>query len=106
MTSAVIGDAGARGYNPEWSPTGTRFLFERASQIWISSAPDRRRRKVTSTPFHLTPGWSPDESKLVYASADSGNEEIWTVNSADGSGATQLTPDSDGENYTPNWSRH
>ena len=96
------------GYNPEWSPTGTRFLFERASQIWISSVPDTSatRQVTSSAEFHFTPGWSPDESKLVYASSVSGNEEIWTIHSADGSGATQLTPDSDGENYTPNWSRH
>jgi Tol biopolymer transport system component len=96
------------GYNPEWSPTGTRFLFERASQIWISSVPDTSgtRQVTSSAEFHFTPSWSPDESKIVYASSISGDEEIWTVSSADGSGATQLTPDSDGENYTPNWSRH
>jgi Tol biopolymer transport system component len=96
------------GYNPEWSPSGTRFLFERASQIWISSVPDTSgtRQATSSAEFHFTPGWSPDESKIVYASSISGNEELWTVSSTDGTGATQLTPDGDGENYTPNWTRH
>jgi Tol biopolymer transport system component len=96
------------GYNPEWSPSGTRFLFERASQIWISSAPDTSgtRQVTSSAEFHFTPSWSPDESKIVYASSISGSEELWTASSADGSAATQLTPDSDGENYTPNWTRH
>ena len=96
------------GYNPEWSPTGSRFMFLRASQVWISSAPDTSgtRQVTSSAEFHFTPGWSPDESKVVYASSISGSEELWTVRTADGGGATQLTPDSDGENYTPNWTRH
>ena len=96
------------GYNPEWSPTGSRFLFERASQIWISAVTDTSatRRLTSSSEFHFTPSWSPDESKIVYASSISGSEELWTVNTVDGTGVTQLTPDSDGENYTPNWTRH
>jgi Tol biopolymer transport system component len=96
------------GYNPEWSPTGTRFLFERASQIWISeSATGASVRQVTTDAnFHFTPSWSPDESKVVFASSRSGNEELWTVSSADGANAAQLTADSDGESWTPNWSRH
>ncbi|MBA2685141.1 MAG: PD40 domain-containing protein [Gemmatimonadaceae bacterium] len=96
------------GYVPEWSPTGTRFLFERASQIWIANAGDplSARQLTSSREFHFTPGWLPDETKIVYASSISGNEEIWSVSSADGSGATQLTPDTDGENYYPKWSVH
>jgi Tol biopolymer transport system component len=96
------------GFNPEWSPSGSRFLFERASQIWISSVDDTSgtRQLTSSSEFHFTPGWSPDESRIVYASSISGSEEIWTVNSTDGTGATQLTPNSDGESYYPNWSRH
>ena len=96
------------GYNPEWSPSGTGFLFLRASQIWISSTTDGSsvRQLTTDANLHLTPGWSPDESKVVFASSVSGNEEIWTVNAADGAGATQLTPDAQGESWTPTWTRH
>jgi Tol biopolymer transport system component len=96
------------GYNPEWSPSGTRFLFLRASQIWIAeSAEASSVREVTADPFfHFTPGWSPDESKLLYATSTTSNEEIWTIASADGDNATQLTADADGNNFTPNWTRH
>ena len=96
------------GFNPEWSPSGTRFLFLRASQIWISeSASASSVRQVTADAFfHLTPGWSPDENKLVYATSTTSNEEIWTIKSADGDSATQLTADADGNNFTPNWTRH
>jgi len=96
------------GYNPEWSPTGTRFQFERGSQIWISSVADTSgTRQLTSNgEFHFTPSWSPDESKIVFASSVSGSEELWTVNTADGSGARQLTSNGNGENYYPNWTRH
>lgn len=96
------------GYNPEWSPTGSHFLFERASQIYIASPGNASsaRQLTSSSEFHFTPGWSPDESKIVYASSISGFEELWTVSSVDGSGAAQLTPDANGESYYPNWSRH
>jgi Tol biopolymer transport system component len=95
------------GYNPEWSPSGTRFLFLRGSQIWISESPGASSvREVTADAFfHLTPGWSPDESRLVYATSITSNEEIWTINSADGDNATQLTADTDGDNFTPSWTR-
>jgi len=96
------------GYDPEWSPSGTRFLFLRGSQIWISeNAGASSVRQVTADVFlHFTPGWSPDESKLTYSTSTTSNEEIWTINSADGDSATQLTPDSDGDNFTPSWTRH
>jgi hypothetical protein len=42
----------------------------------------------------------------VYATSSTSNEEIWTINSADGDGATQLTADADGNNFTPSWTRH
>jgi Periplasmic component of the Tol biopolymer transport system len=96
------------GFNPEWSPSGTRFLFLRASQIWISESADASliRQVTADTFFHLTPGWSPDEGKLVYAASTTSNEEIWTIKSADGDSAVQLTADADGDNFTPNWTRH
>jgi Tol biopolymer transport system component len=96
------------GSNPEWSPSGSRFLFERGSQIWISeNTTGSSVRQVTfDEGFHLTPGWSPDESTLVYAASNTANEEIWSAKSADGSAVTQLTLDSDGDNFTPNWTRH
>ena len=64
------------------------------------------RQLTTDANLHLTPGWSPDASEVVFASSTSGSEEIWTVNAADGSGATQLTPDDQGQSWTPNWTRH
>lgn len=96
------------GYNPEWSPSGTGFLFLRDSQIFISSTTDGSsvRQLTTDANLHLTPGWSPDESKVVFASSVSGNEEIWIVNAAGGGGVTQLTPDDQGESWTPSWTRH
>jgi Tol biopolymer transport system component len=43
--------------------------------------------------------WSPDGSKIVYFSNDSGNLDIWMMNS-DGTGKEQLTTNS-GEDYWP-----
>jgi Tol biopolymer transport system component len=96
------------GYNPEWSPSGSRFLFQRGSQIWISddATGSSVRQVTTDANLHLTPGWSSDESKLIFASAPVLNEEIFTVASAGGTAPVALTLDADGDNFTPNWTRH
>jgi Tol biopolymer transport system component len=96
------------GYDPEWSPSGSRFLFLRGSQIWISddATGTSVRQVTTDANLHLTPGWSPDESKLIFASAPVLDEEIFTVASAGGTAPVALTLEADGDNFTPSWTRH
>jgi len=51
--------------------------------------------------------WSPDGSKIVYWSSESGSEDIYTIN-ADGTGKTQLTAEASNENspvFSPDGSK-
>jgi Tol biopolymer transport system component len=96
------------GSDPHWSPSGSRFLYKQSGQIWVYNVSDTptAAQITTQAGFYFTPGWSIDESKITYANTTNDHEEIWAVSSADGSGATQLTPDDQGDSYYPSWTRH
>lgn len=96
------------GSNPEWSPSGSKFLFKRDGQVYVSTTADGSSvHEITSdSAFHFQPRWSPDESRIAFATTRSGSEEIWTVSATDGGGAIQLTPDAQGESFYPSWTRH
>jgi TolB protein len=50
-----------------------------------------------------SPDWSPDGSKIVYESNESGAFHVWVMNS-NGSGQTQLTAANGFEDFQPSWS--
>lgn len=81
------------GFDPAWSPSGSKFLFKRDGQIYISDTPDGSSvRQLTSflSSFY-TPSWSPDERTIIFTSFVSGYEAIWAINADDGTGLHQLT---------------
>lgn len=108
------------GITPFMSPDGQQIAFSGIQpgaghpEIWVMDATGAHSRRLTFTPAvpageqtgSVHPTWSPDGSHLVYASAASGQWQIWVMN-ADGSQQTQLThgngadfPDSN----VPDWS--
>jgi Tol biopolymer transport system component len=97
------------GLQPEWAPSGTKFLYKTTYATWIALTPD-----ASSTAFlfsdaeqrHYTPTWSPDESRLAYSLRADSHEEIWTMSATDGGDARQLTTVDQGNNSYPTWSRH
>jgi TolB protein len=50
-------------------------------------------RLTTSPGIDATPDWSPDGTRIVFASTRDGNSEIYVMN-ADGSGQTRITVNS------------
>lgn len=102
------------GAKPEWSPSGTQFLFDCGPDVSVSRTHDAT---VVDTIGHglnvlfgysIPPKWSPDERRFAYVRSSSGlgPVEIWTASTADGTGAVQLTADTNGRNWAPDWSRH
>ena len=96
------------GYAAKWSPTGSRFLFERNGRLYVSDTRTGStvRQLTTTRNDFVYAHWSSDESKIVFPGGSSDRIEIWTINSADGRDSTQLTRESDGDSYSPTWSRH
>jgi TolB protein len=101
--------------SPAWSPDGTRIAFNKnpseepsITKIYVMKA---ARASATNRPQRLTnsglgveegpPAWSPNGTRIAFASDQSGDFELYTIR-ADGSGQIQLTNSSGGG--SPAWS--
>lgn len=76
----------ARGYDPAWSPDGTRIAYVRQTfhgsrpHIWIMAADGTDKMQVTQTrSFDASPDWSPDGSTLVYSRSGQRRVELRTI---------------------------
>jgi len=100
--------------NPSWSPDGTRIAFERGPfgdrQIDVMNVDGTGETPLTADPQcsvpcqidNLDPAWSPDGTKIVFASTRDGNYELYVLN-ANGTGVTRLTDDP-ANDFGPSWS--
>jgi Tol biopolymer transport system component len=99
----------------DWSPDGSRIVFDRTFEcadplivcdaIWVVSADGSGERRLTpQTPGTggLSPTWSPDGGRIAYAlhNDHSDSSDLYTMN-ADGSGKRRLTHSGDAEE--PAW---
>ena len=93
------------GYNPTWSPDGTRIAFASSrsgitSAIYVMSADGSDVRQLTNDPGgDYTPWWSPDGSKIAFQRGVSGGGIICLIR-PDGTEFAQVTL----FGQTPSWS--
>lgn len=106
---------------PAWSFDGEQIAFASSRtgkfEIWVMDADGGNELQLTRLPADAdemsqarwsngVPSWSPDNSRIAFSSARSGQTEIWAMN-ADGGDQLQLTTtpgaDSQGSN-APSWS--
>ena len=109
---------------PVWSPNGRKIAWAHAEQfdadgnaldeqIWVMNANGSDKHPLTtdSRPKDQVPDWSPDGSKIAFASGGFGDGQIWVIN-ADGSNQHQLTgcgpadpyPCAKGDDFGTAWS--
>jgi TolB protein len=96
---------------PAFSPDGRWLAYGRVldqqRDIWISLAAGGLPVQLTTDPaVDLHPSWSPDGSRLVYASNRSGSYDLWTIRVSEGTAdgePVQLTTGETRELF-PRWS--
>ena len=115
-------DSEATDVSPAWSPDGSRIAFASdrdasdlrdddlfGTQIYVMNADGSGVTRLTgvSEASDIFPAWSPDGSRIAFASDRDDSERVNSdiyVMSADGSGVTRLTGGVAGETITPAWS--
>jgi Tol biopolymer transport system component/imidazolonepropionase-like amidohydrolase len=82
---------------PRWtaaSPDGRRLAFQAAGRVWVMDLPSGTPRRLTDAsfePLEMSPSWSPDGSRIAFASwADKDMGHIFTVD-ANGGQPRQVT---------------
>jgi len=114
---------GSGDWIPSWSPDGAQIVYSRGAadremtpskfyevleppggRLWIVDLYSGAMRRLTNehSASDWNPMWSPDATRIAFASRRSGNPDIWLINS-DGTGLVQLT-DNPAADYAPTWS--
>lgn len=101
--------------NPAWSPDGSRIAFvsdrDGNREVYVMNADGTGLANLTNDPADdwrtgaindWAPAWSPDGSKILFATNRDGNDEIYVMN-ADGSSQTNLSNRAE-QDWRPTWS--
>lgn len=93
---------------PALSPDNSRLAFQsRKDGNWEIYVLDLNTAKILRLTNELAydgaPSWSPDGRQIAFESFRAQDLDVWRMN-ADGTGATNLTPDSEAYDFSPAWS--
>jgi Tol biopolymer transport system component len=93
---------------PALSPDRTRLAFTKAvtpsnGEIFVLNLTTNVTKRLTyNSAGDFAPKWSPDGTKIAFASTRSGKLQIWTMSSATGGSLTRITSRTYGAGY-PAW---
>jgi Tol biopolymer transport system component len=92
------------------SPDGTRLAYSAAftpsnSEIYVLNLATKVAKRLTwNGAADQSPTWSPDGTKLAFASYRTGKMQIWTMNSSTGGSLTRITSRAYGAT-SPSWAQ-
>lgn len=98
--------AGDTPLSPAIAPRGNRLAYTAEIldvQIWQVRPGEAPRNFGLSSGMDVTPQYSPDGTRIVFASDRSGFHQIW-ISDSDGGNPIQLTHFDEGDSGTPRWS--
>ncbi len=106
-----VAEIGLNPFNPSISAKGNRLVYAHLEQtradLWrlpTGAKPAAPAEKIiTSTGLNVDPAYSPDGTRMAFASTRTGATEIWVAN-ADGSNQLALTSFGDSDGGSPRWS--
>jgi TolB protein len=98
---------GMQGFQPRWSPAGTRFLYTSNKagnwEIYTCRIDGSHEQRLTHTGSNeATAVWSPDGGQIVFSTNRDGNNEIYAMD-GDGTDWQRLT-NSGANDYSPRFS--
>lgn len=91
---------------PRWSPDGSKIMFRSLRSgdgIYVMDANGSNPNLIYDSRYiQINYRWSPDSDQILFSSSETGNYEIWKINS-DGSNLVNLSNHST-EDLQPEWS--
>ena len=94
---------------PVWSPDGKKLAFRRMigehdSEVFVANGDGTDPKNLTNDPaFDGWLAWSPDSTRIAFASNRRGNHEIYVMN-ADGTNVRKAA-NTEGRGTAPKWSK-
>lgn len=84
------GKAWTYGQMPAWSPDEAEIVYHgcdlqgNSCSLWVMEPGGVNQIRLTSEPSDTSPGWKPDGTEVAFASARTGNWELYAVDVATG----------------------
>jgi Tol biopolymer transport system component len=100
-----VTDNSAHDVRPAWSPDGTKLSFTRHEKIFVKYTSSGQIVRLTDNAgiSSFDSAWSPDGARIAFDSNRDGDQEIYAMDSSDGSGVAKLT-DNHNHDVDPVWS--